>query len=88
MVFCSKEYDADPDEKVEKHNGLCCPIGEKQLQVVFCTKGTSELWIGYLPRKTEVVWGVREVMRERGLVEVDGTKVIFAERNRDVAFPL
>lgn len=82
MVFASKEYEGGAGEKVDRVAGMVCPQGEKQLQIILCTKTASFLFIGYVPRNADLLWVVRAILREMELVEVTETKCVFADVNR------
>jgi hypothetical protein len=63
ITFAFKEYDTNTTEKLEKVNGLICPIAERQIQIIFCTDKTGSLFIGFFPQNADLLELIRLVMK-------------------------
>lgn len=63
ITFAFNEYDTNTNEKLEKVNGLICPIAQRQIQIIFCTNITGSLFIGFLPENGDLLELIRLVMK-------------------------
>lgn len=63
ITFAFNEYDTNTNEKLEKVNGLICPIAQRQVQIIFCTNITGSLFIGFLPENGDLLELIRLVMK-------------------------
>jgi len=57
-----------------------------QLQIIYCSKGRSDAFVGYMPLGANLMDIVREVGYEMGYVEVTKSKITFIERSPEVSF--
>jgi predicted nucleotide-binding protein (sugar kinase/HSP70/actin superfamily) len=58
-----------------------------QIQLIYCSKTRSELFVGYMPKHANLVSVIREVGFEMGFIEVTKSKITFVERSPEVCFP-
>lgn len=57
-----------------------------QIQLIYCSKTRSELFVGYMPRHANLVSVIREIGFELGFVEVVKSKITFVERSPEICF--